>query len=288
MARPLRIQFPGAVYHVTARGNERKTLFADDADCRRFLVTLGQAVERHHVLCHAYCLLGNHYHLLLETPEGNLSRAMHHLNNVYAQRFNRRHSRVGHLFQGRFGAQLVEKQTYLLAVCRYIARNPVRSGLVAKPEQWRWNSYRVTIGLSPPCSFLTTEWVLRQFHSGSRHEAVRRFREFVEAERAGDDEVDENSRRSPILGSEEFISRFRDDLRAAASDREFPREQRFAARPSLNELLPAFRDLNERNAAIRKACLDHGYTMAEVAAHLGLHYITIHRAMKRSMLECKI
>jgi putative transposase len=282
MARPLRIQFPGAVYHVTARGNERKIIFADDVDCRCFLSTLRQAMERHHVSCHAYCLMGNHYHLLLETPEGNLSRAMQHLNNVYAQRFNRRHDRVGHLFQGRFDAQLIEKQRYLLAVLRYIANNPVRAGLVAKPEQWRWSNYRFMIRPSPSASVWTTEWALRQFHTGSQLEAVRRFRAFVEADPAEDGEVGENSKGRPILGSEDFVSRLRKGLRAAASEREFPRQQRFAARPSLQELLPEFSDRNERNVAIRKACLDHGYTMSEVAAHLGLHYITIHRAMKRS------
>lgn len=135
MARPLRIEFPGGLYHVTARGNGRQSIFDDDTDCARFLKVLTSVVSRYNVICHAYCLMGNHYHLLLETPEGNLSRAMRQLNGVYSQAFNRRHQRPGHVFQGRFHAQVVDKDDYLRTVCRYIVLNPVRAGLVAHPGQ---------------------------------------------------------------------------------------------------------------------------------------------------------
>ena len=131
MSRPLRLQIPGGIYHVTARGNARRPIFEDDDDCARFLIVLASTVARYRVLCHAYCLMGNHYHLLVQTPEPNLSLAMRQLNGVYTQRFNRRYGRCGHVLQGRFGAQLVDGDAYLREVCRYILLT--RYGLVS----WR-------------------------------------------------------------------------------------------------------------------------------------------------------
>ena len=125
MARPLRIEFPGAVYHVTSRGNERKAIFRDDQDRKRFLEALADVTLRYNWLCHAYCLIGNHYPLLIDTTDGNLSIGMRQLNGVYTQRFNKRHGRVGHLFQGRFKAVLVQKDSHLLEACRYVVLNPV-------------------------------------------------------------------------------------------------------------------------------------------------------------------
>ena len=139
MARPLRIEFPGAVYHVTSRGNERKAVFRDDQDRKMFLDTLKGVTLRYNWLCHAYCLMENHYHLLIDTPDGNLSIGMRQLNGIYTQRFNKRHGRVGHLFQGRFKAVLVRKDSHLLEACRYVVLNPVRAGRVQRPEEWIWS-----------------------------------------------------------------------------------------------------------------------------------------------------
>src|SRR5207247_381934 len=147
MARPLRLSYPGALYHVTARGNARQAIYTDDADRQMFLLVLEDVETRYHWLCHAYCLMDNHYHLLLETPQGNLSAGMRQVNGVYTQRFNRRHGRVGHIFQGRFKAILVERESYLLELCRYLVLNPVRAGIVRQPERYRWSSYRATAGL---------------------------------------------------------------------------------------------------------------------------------------------
>ena len=130
MARPLRIEYPGAVYHVTARGNARQHIYADDTDFRDFLALLGKLAERYHWLCHSYCLMSNHYHLLLETPEGNLAAGMRQLNGIYTQTFNRRHRKVGHIFQGRYHAILVDKDRYVLELARYIVLNPVRARMV--------------------------------------------------------------------------------------------------------------------------------------------------------------
>ena len=149
MARPLRIEFPGALYHVTARGNARAPIFLEDADRQLLLATLGDANERHGWLCHAYCLMPNHYHLLLGTPDANLSRGMRQLNGLYTQRFNRRHDRVGHVFQGRFKGILVEREAHLLELARYIVLNPVRAGIVACAEAYRWSSLRATQDLTP-------------------------------------------------------------------------------------------------------------------------------------------
>src|SRR5713226_6360530 len=124
MARPLRIEYPGAVYHLTSRGNARKKIFLNDSDRDEFLATLGWVVERFGWRCHAYCLMDNHFHLLIETPQPNLSLGMRQLNGVYTQRFNRRHKRVGHLFQGRFKAILVERDSYLLALARLYRSQP--------------------------------------------------------------------------------------------------------------------------------------------------------------------
>ena len=134
MARPLRIEYPGAVYHITSRGNARGMIFDDDHGMEKFLKVLGTVVKNHRWLCHAYCLMGNHYHLLIETPEANLSRGMRQLNGIYTQSFNRRHGRCGHLFQGRYKAILVEKEKYLLALCRYIVLNPLAAGIMSSPE----------------------------------------------------------------------------------------------------------------------------------------------------------
>src|SRR6266508_2494227 len=139
MARPLRIEYDGALYHATSRGNEGKRIFQDDTDRELFLHTLSRVNERFHWMCHAYCLMGNHYHLVIETPDGNLSKGMRQLNGVYTQAYNRRHHRVGHLFQGRFKGILVQKESHYLEVCRYVVLNPVRAKAVKQPREWPWN-----------------------------------------------------------------------------------------------------------------------------------------------------
>ena len=152
MARPLRLEFPGAIYHLTARGDRREDIFADDADRERLLQVFAECVARFGWVCHAYCLMDNHYHFLVETPLPNLARGMRQLNGIYTQRFNRRHGHSGHLFQGRYQAILVEKDSYLRELARYVVLNPVRARLVKRPEQWRWSSYRASAGMdaAPP------------------------------------------------------------------------------------------------------------------------------------------
>ncbi len=168
MSRPLRVEYPGAVYHLTARGNARQKIFRDDTGREVFLQTLGQVISRYGWLWHAYCLMDNHYHLLVETPKPNLSGGMRQLNGVYTQAFNRRHSRAGHLFQGRYKAIVVEKQAHLLELCRYVVLNPVRVRPRRPVRAWRWSSYRATAGLAPVPAFLTVDWVLGHFQEVPR------------------------------------------------------------------------------------------------------------------------
>lgn len=287
MSRPLRIEYPDALYHLTSRGNARGEIFVDDNDRNIFLDVLGSVVERFGWRIHAYCLMGNHYHLLAGTPQANLSRGMRRLNGVYTQRFNRRHGRVGHAFQGRFKAILVERDTYLLELARYIVLNPVRAGLAGAPGQWHWSSYRATAGEQPPPHWLSVNSILDQF-GNSQTPAQDRYRQFV------DDGCDRTSpwcelRGQLLLGNESFAQAVAPKLAAAKDMFETPRSQRLAHRPALSSLLPGAdeSDKAQRDAAIRDAHLRHAYTLAEIARHVGLHYATVSRIASRPLHQGK-
>jgi len=281
MARPLRIEYPGAVYHITSRGNACQEIFLEEEDRAAFLSTLRSVIGRFHWLCHAYCLMDNHYHLLMETPEGNLCRGMRQLNGVYTQAFNRRHGRVGHLFQGRFRALLVEKESYLLELCRYVVLNPVRAQLVSRPEEWPWSSYSATAGIQRPPDFLSISRILVQF-SPKRKEAERRYREFVweGIEKEG---PWGNLTGQIFLGKEGFVEGLRNLLGESQELEEIPRAQRYASRPSLQDLfLPGGEDRKERDRRIYDSHVHYGYTLKEIAQHLGIHYTTVSKVVKRN------
>ena len=178
MSRPIRIEFANALYHVTSRGDRREAIFEDDDDRLSFLQTLGQVVEQFNWLCYAWCLMDNHYHLLIQTPDGNLSKGMRQLNGVFTQLSNRRYRRVGHLFQGRFKAILVDSDAYLLELARYVVLNPVRAGMVKNAAHWRWSSYRASMGLVPAETFLAVDGLLAQF-AARRSLAQTRYAQFV-------------------------------------------------------------------------------------------------------------
>ncbi|MEK6804980.1 MAG: transposase [Nitrospirota bacterium] len=163
MARPLRLEFPGALYHLTARGNARQPIFLDDTDRQQFLRLLSREIQQQQWRCYVYCLMGNHYHLVIETPEPNLSRGLRRLHGTYTQWFNRRHRRVGHVLQGRFKSLLVEKERYLLELCRYVVLNPVRAGMVTDAGDWEWSSYRATAGVQETPTWLDVPMVLSLF-----------------------------------------------------------------------------------------------------------------------------
>jgi REP element-mobilizing transposase RayT len=281
MARPLRIEFPGAVYHVTSRGNAKQVIFINDEDRGRFFGVLSMVVERFNWLCHAYCLMKNHYHLLIETPKGNLSKGMRELNGVYTQGFNQRYRRVGHLFQGRYKAIIVEKDNHLLSLCRYVVLNPVRIGLIKRPEQWKWSSYRATIGLVRKPPFLTDDWILSQFDARKRA-AVRKYRRFV-LEGIDKESPWEALKGQIFYGTDEFIEQLGGLLDEKGNMKEVPRLQRYVARPSLGDLFKGKKgkEAKAEDEAIYAAYVRYGYTMKEIADHLGLHYATMSRAIKR-------
>jgi putative transposase len=269
VARPLRIEYDGALYHVTSRGNERKPIFRNDTDRKLFLNILSQVTDRFNWICHAYCLMNNHYHLVIETPDGNLSNGMRQLNGIYTQAFNRRHHRVGHLFQGRFKAILVQRESYLLELCRYIVLNPVRIKGDVRIDAWKWSSYRATAGLVSVPEFLTTDWVLGQFGK-NRPKAHKRYREFVREGLAS--RPWEALKGQIYLGSEQFIEKHSPQN---IELKEIPRAQ-LKARPSLERI---FAKSGER--AIVQAYKEHGYRLRTIAAHLGIHYATVSRKLKQ-------
>ena len=270
MARPLRLEFAGALYHITSRGDRREAIYEDDADRHLFLSLLNQVCEGHNWLCHAYCLMGNHYHILIETPDANLSKGMRQLNGMYTQKFNQKHGRVGHVFQGRYKAILVEKQAYLLELARYIVLNPVRAGMVRKAKDWPWSSYRATVGQSASPSCLTTDWLLAAF--GERKgEAIERYRRFV---RAG------KGQSSPwlllhnqvYLGSEAFVEKAQAHIDREKELSEIPASQR---RPMPRPLDYYEQHNPTRNYAIIEAYRSGGYTLKQIGDHFGLHYSTV-------------
>ena len=273
MARPLRVEFPGAVYHVTSRGNARQAIVTDDRDRRLFLERLAQVIDRFGWSCHAYCLMDNHYHLLIDTPKPNLSLGMRQLNGTYTQAINRRHHRVGHLFQGRFTAILVEKEAHLLELCRYVVLNPVRATMVTHPRLWGWSSYRDTVGERTAPNWLTTDWILGQFGTRQR-EAQRRYREFVAEGRDGPRPWDQLTGQI-YLGSEAFIAHHQPDR----AIRDIPRRQTQAARPSLKSL---FQRRGDEVQLMAVAYRQYGYRLREIADHVGVHEATISRRLKQA------
>jgi len=160
MARRPRIEYSGALYHVTARGVQRSAIFHDDHDRRDLLRLLARTLKTGDAEAFAYCLMGNHYHVVLQTHEANLSTLMHRINAAYSQAFNRRHARCGHVLEGRFQAIPIDLDSHLLEVCRYVDLNPVRAGLAGAPGEWRWSSYRAHVGRAPPAAWLATKTLL--------------------------------------------------------------------------------------------------------------------------------
>jgi len=279
MARPLRIEFPGAVYHITSRGNKKGKIFENDKDRKIFLKILGSVIKRYNFFCYAYCLMDNHYHLLIETPDGNLSQGMRQLNGVYTQKFNRAHNTVGHLFQGRFKAILVEKENYLLELCRYIVLNPVRAGIVDYPWQWEWSSYAATVGRVKRPKFLTIDWILSQFNK-DRKKAQRAYEEFVLAG-IGKEAPWKDLKGRIILGKDNFVEKIKAYLEERKEIEEIPKIERFAMRKGLNEIFSGIREKKERDKQIYTAHIKYGYTLKEIANYLGIHYSTVSKALKR-------
>lgn len=281
MARPLRIEYPGAVYHLTSRGNAFNDIYRDEIDRANFLDILNEIAKRYNWLCHAYCLMSNHYHLIVETTDANLSLGMRQLNGIYTQRFNKRHGLSGHVFQGRYKAILVDKDNYLLELCRYVVLNPVRANLVDLPERWKWGSYRETAGISKVSEFLTVDWLLSLFGSDKKI-AQQQYRKFVRAGISKKPPWDELEGQI-LLGSKEFVRQFKDLLKEKENLIEIPRQQRYVGRPDIEEIFADGENITKtsRNDKIYEAHIKYGYTLKEVSDFLGLHYTTVSKVVRR-------
>ncbi len=287
MSRPLRIEFEGAIYHITSRGNEKKDIFLGDEDRILFLKILREVKEKFNWLCHAYCLMSNHYHLIIETPEGNLSRGMRYLNGTYTQLYNKRHSRTGHLLQGRYKSILIEKESYLLEVCRYVVLNPVRAGLTDSPDGWRWSSYGATVGYESKPLYLTTDWILGQF-SSDLIEARNRYIEFVN-NGIRKESIWREVRGQTFLGGKVFIEKYARLKQGKEDIKEIPRIQRYLERPSLEEMFSEKIRCNkkEMHRCIIEAIKKYGYYQSDIAKFLNVHSSTISRITKKEESNAK-
>lgn len=274
MARPLRIELAGGLYHVTSRGDRREDIFFTDADRRAWLDTFSQVCTRFNWVCHAWCQMTNHYHIVIETAESNLSLGMRQLNGVYTQTINRSHDRVGHVFQGRYKAILVEKDSYLLELARYVVLNPVRARMVRKLEAWPWSSYHAMIGAEATPSWLQTGWVLGQF-SPQRGRAIKRYIQFVR-EGLGLPSVWGQLRGQVFLGGDAFLGRMQ-KLSNQTTNAEIPRAQR---RPLAKPLIHFREKMADPKKAMAAAYASGDYTMQEIADFFHVHYATVSRAVK--------
>lgn len=234
MARQLRLEFQGAVYHITSRGNSRQDIFLDDKDRENFLSLVGKEIQQQRWKCYSYCLMNNHYHLVIETPEGNLISGMRRLNSVYTQIFNRRHGRVGHLLQGRYKSIIVDREGYLLELCRYVVLNPVRAGIVDKPEKWRWSSYSYIVGSREKLIWLDAKWILQQF-SDDVNSARDQYKRFV-IDGIGSPSPWKDLKGQIWLGSKEFLEKM-NRLINKERIKNVPITQTLPLRPSKLEVL---------------------------------------------------
>lgn len=279
MTRPLRLQFPGALYHVTSRGNRRGRIYHDNTDRRIWLEILASVCERHHCVIHSFCQMNNHYHLMIETVEPNLSNAMRQLNGRYGQHFNQRHDLVGHVLQGRYKAILVQKESYLLELSRYIALNPVRARLVQSPDDWHWSSHYLIDKSNPP-AWLECEWLLSHFGS-ARQQAVAAYRAFVVAG-IGRASPLAATRYQVLLGDETFIAQYQ-FLQQSEKLAETSRAQRGAVTWSLDEYQRRYKD---RNEAMAHAYRSTAFTMPQIATAFAVSVKTVSRAV--AAFECSL
>jgi putative transposase len=274
MTRPLRLEFAGALYHVTSRGDRREPIYRDDYDRVAWLDVLGTVCERYNFVVHSFCQMGNHYHLLVETVDGNLARGMRMLNGSYTQYFNRRHKVVGHLFQGRYKAILVQKETYLLELTRYIVLNPLRAKMVRSLADWDWSSYAHMIGCKPAPVWLDADWLLGQF-APTRVAAIDGFHRFVMQGRGLASPL-RDTKYQTILGDAAFIAQYQYAV-APEGIPEVSKAQRRTVALSLNEYQANYSD---RNEGMARAYLSTAYTMAEIGKHFGVAYRTVSRAVQ--------
>jgi putative transposase len=276
MSRPLRLEFAGALYHITSRGNGRNLIYLQDDDFELFLQILANVCERYNWVVHAYCLMSNHYHILVETPYANLSQGMRQLNGVFTQSMNRKHHRVGHLFQGRYKAILIDKGAYLLELCRYIVLNPVRANMVNSPEEWPWSSWHCMLGNVESSVWLSTDTLLVQF-AKDRQKAIQSYIDFVKS--GVGKTVWDTLKHQIFLGDEAFVARHQAMQYGLEGNLlEIPFKQRSAAPLPLAEYQAQTVD---KHQSIYDAYRCGGYTQKQIGDYFGLHYSQISRIVAK-------
>jgi REP element-mobilizing transposase RayT len=292
MARPLRIEYPGAFYHVTSRGNEQKDVFKSQKDREKFLSYLESATERYSAVIHAYCLMSNHYHFLLETPVGNLSQIMRHINGAYTTYFNIKRKRAGHLFQGRFKAILVEADEYATELSRYIHLNPVRAGIVARPEEYQWSSYRYFIGQGKTPEWLKAGFILGYFGKRTA-EAGKKYRAFVEDLTGNEYESPlQGTVGSSILGSTGFIEEVTAvHVKTKEADKNIPALRQLTSRPLPEEIISVVNSIfvaNEKQARQASIHICHKYSgvrLREIGSLFDVRETAIAEASRRFLFK---
>ena len=275
MARPIRLEFPNALYHVMSRGNGGEEIFVEDEDRQVFLDLLSELLTRHDIICYAYCLMDNHYHLLIETPRSNLSQLMRELNGRYTRFFNKTRRRMGHVFQGRYKAIIVQKDNYLLELSRYIVLNPVRAGMIDSPENYYWSSYCASIGQCVCPEWLAADNLLISF-GNQRKDAVRQYKKYVR-QGAGQPFSGKISQQT-YLGDKSFICEVQKHISQKQSDSiHITKRSKKSPKKPMYEVASEISDRGEAMKAIYKT--GH-YTMFEIAAYFDVHYSTVSRAIR--------
>lgn len=281
MARPTRIEYKNAVYYISSAGNAGQKIVSDDADRKLLLDTFKFVIDKYGWKCHAYCVGNSEYNLVIETPKPNLSIGMRQLNGLYTQKHNRKHNIRGHVFQGRFKAVIVEKDNYLLEICRYVVLLSSRAGLVKNLNNYKWSSYRATAGHSILPEFLNVDWILSQFSKRTKN-AQSKYRDYIKEGKKSESPL-KKVRGQIFLGSEKFIENLGTLLTKGRKKEDLPKWQRHLKRPILDEILKDIKKktIKQRDKKIKEAQAKHGYTLKEIGAILGLHYTSISRIINR-------
>ena len=270
--RPLRPEFSGTLYHVSSRGDRQEEIYEDDDDRQKFLEILASVVTDYNWSCHAYCLMSNHYHLVIETHDGNLSKGMRQLNGVFTQASNRRHRRCGHLFQGRYKAILIDKDNYLLELTRYVVLNPTRArGMVRRIEDWPWSSYPAMVGTVIPPEWLTTDWVLSQF-GRQKVRAMKKYRQFVMEGLQQKPDIWSELKGQIYLGDDTFVSNMQKKIGKDQIDLNIPQKQ---MRPIPRSLAEIVSRSTERDVSIIAAYDTGAYSQREIGDYFGIHPSTV-------------
>ncbi len=279
MARRRRLQFPGAVYHVMARGNRKSMIVDDDDDRWTFMKTFSEAATDYGVRVYAACLMGTHYHSLLDTPRRNLSEFVRSLNTEYSKAFNRRHARVGHTFEQRFVSIVVQREKYLRRVARYIVINPVKAQLCADPADWPWSTHRGTAGLEDAPAWLYLDWLRWAFRADGLSDAQRRYAEYTRDPTGLTWSFDTTT----ALGTARFKKAVIESLRGRGGHGLVCPDRRRWAQPPLEHVFSGEEDhTRSRDALILVAHVTHGYRLVDIARFLSVQPSTVSRALTRA------